>query len=363
MTTNPSSPTPAGETPRRRRKTPRTGGWRLRGLLLLAIGGAAYYGLEVGNQLLVDRLAGDTADEGVIQVIETPIEEPTAPVSPRVAASEGPGNALLRQAAALLDQGDSLSANISQVGWLGGQATQTQGVYHQLGGGKKRRFLTDLSGQVAGIPTRLLRVSDSRRLYTDLAWGEDPSNPERSVTRIDLRHVREAIEEQSTTPSPSDWQRFGGLPMLVTGLEEAFAFGQPRRMQFRNETVLAMVGRWRPERLEGLSAVGATADRAPQHVVIALSETTRFPLMVEYRDARDPLSANGLTDDAMLRPSRRPLLKIELARLPLREPLDPRQFTYQPNFNGLSDQTDRELRLVRARRDTAALASKATARR
>lgn len=350
MTTNPSNPTPLDPPRKRRQKTPRTGGWRLRGLLLLAVGVAAYYGLEVGNDLLVDRLANNSPDDGVIQVIELPTEEedPTsvAPATPQEAASEGPGNALLRQSAALIDRGDSLSATINQVGWLDGEETRTQGVYHQLGGGSKRQFLSELTGEIGGTPTRILRVSDGRFLWTDLAWGDNPSEPQRTVTRIDLRRVREALDQDDQTSRPSDWQRFGGLPMLMAGLDKSFAFGQPRRMQFRQETVFAMVGRWRPERLDALSSTGPPADRAPQHVVIAISEATRFPLMIEYRDARDALSRRDLPDDAMLRPSRRPLLKIELARQPLRDQLDPRLFRYQPRDGGWADQTDRELRLV-----------------
>ncbi|QDV74948.1 hypothetical protein [Botrimarina mediterranea] len=320
-----------------------------RGLALLAVGVGAYYGLELADQVLMDRLAGGRQD----LVIE-PIESPPAPSPPppRVAASsEGPGNAYVRRAALMLEEHSTVGVRIDQHGWIDGEPVKASGQYYQLGAGGQRQFLLEQTGQLAGFPTRLLRVSDSRFMWTDLAWG-DPSQPNRSVTRVDLRKVRRAVEgsedeeDQPLSDDPSAWSRFGGLPMLLAGLDESFTFGQPWLMQFRNERVAAMVGRWRPERLKQLYGHEEVPPRTPNHVVIALSETTGFPVLVEYRDNKDPLSAEGLADKTLLTSSNRPLFKLDLGAPTFDEHLDSRLFSYRPTKDDWSDQTDREVRLA-----------------
>lgn len=335
MTTTPRSPTP-----KRRR-----GVWLLRVLVMGGLGVVAYYGLEVADDLLMQRLAG-TAAPAPIDLAELPPDLTEAARGP----SEGPGNGLLRRSAYALDGRQSITATVSQDGWIDGERVATRGEYHQLGGGPDRAFLLKQTGKLAGQPTRLLRVSDSRFLWTDLTWGPDAESLQRSVSRIDLRRVRRAVKERAgaaTTLDPSAWSRFGGLPMLVNGLEQAFAFGQPRHRLLRGKTVLAMVGRWRPERLDELTADGKIPPRAPQHVVIALDESTLFPVLLEYRDRRDLLSRPNLSDDDLLVPSNRPMLKMELAHVPGTPPLDQRMFAYRPNEAGWIDQTERELQLVR----------------
>ncbi|QDT69506.1 hypothetical protein MalM25_24450 [Planctomycetes bacterium MalM25] len=352
MTTTPPDPTPS-------RKSP---GWRLRGLVLLVSGVVAYYGLELTDRLLADRLARERID-GVIEIVETVAEsDPLAAPSTAARLEEGPGNPLLRRGAELFERSGSISAAIRQEGWLDGAAVHTQGVYHQSGGGDERKFLLEVTGELAGAPTRLLRLSDGQFLWTDLAWGHDPSHPERSVTRIDLREVRQLITKAGANAS-LDWSRFGGVPMLLAGLDEAFTFGPPHRMHFRGDTVLAMVGRWRESRRGQLVEGGTLPRRAPQHVVIALSEADSFPRLIEYRDARDPLSDEGMPDESMLRPSTKPLLKIELARRPIRAPHDPRLFAYRASDDNWVDRTDRELRLLRDRHSGAGLLAEAPTER
>lgn len=324
----------------------------------MGMGVAAFYALQVGDEFLMAQLEGEPA-AGTIEVISLP---PTGPLA-ATAPSEGPGNGLMKRALLTLEQRGSIRAQIDQVGWIGEESIQTRGDYYQVGSGGERKFRVRQQGELAGVPTKLLRISDSRFLWSDLAWLADESETQRQVTRIDLRRLRSLVsssaDELSDDPTASDpfsWSRFGGLPMLLAGLDESFQFGAPRRMQVRNETVAAMVGRWRPERLEQLAPGKSLPSRMPQHVVIAFNEATLFPLLIEYRDARDALAAVGLPDEALLTPSRRPLLKIDLQGATFGERFDPNLFTYRPSVDDWSDQTDREVQLARTRREADVIA-------
>lgn len=320
----------------------------LRGGLLLALGVGAYYGLEVADRALMESLASGPRS-GPLKVIDLP--DPRGAVPPGAAGpSDGPGNPLLRRAALAAEARGSIAVRFDQRGWLDGQVVETTGRYLQSGAGAARQFLFEQAGRIAGASGRLLRVSDSRFLWTDLAWG-DPRQPQRTVARVDLRKVRQALargdadDPPPVADDPALWARLGGLPMLLAGLDGSFAFGTPRLMELRGQRVAAMVGRWRPERVAEL--VGPTLPpRAPGHVVVALAESTLFPLLVEYRDQRDPLSSPGLPDDALLTSSRRPLLKIDLGDPVFGQPIDPATFTYRPADEAWADQTERELRLA-----------------
>lgn len=329
-----------GTEPRSPTSPSRSAAWMRRGLVMVGLGVATFYGLEVADDVLMRRLAG-AANEPIAEIVELPVEAPRAPAS----SSEGPGNGWLRRSVYALDEVSEISAEVSHQGWIDGKAVTLRGEYRQYGGGASRQFLLGLTGDLAGHPARMLRVSNGLDLWTDIAFDDGASEPVRTLSRINLRDVKRALNErgQASANDPLAWSRFGGLPMLLGGLERDFAFGRPRRMELRGETVLAMVGRWRSE--QGASA--ESSERAPDHVVVALSEATLFPRLVEYRDRSDALLAAAASDDGLLKPSRRPMLKIELTPEPNAPPIDPRMFDYRSSEEGWIDRTDRELRLAR----------------
>lgn len=329
--------------PTRRRGAP----FLLRAVLAAAIGVAAFYGLRVGERLL---FSADTAPESL--VVAPPIE---APEPASAATSDRVGNRYLRAALDALETRRSIACRVEQSGWIDGRRVAVTGGYQQLGAGPRRRFLLDLRGALLDTPTRMVRVSDSRFLWTELTWRAAGEEPQRRVTRVDLRRVRRALgPDAASSPeaeidAAASWPRWGGLPSLVAGLDAAFDFGPGRLMMLRQERVIALVGRWTPEaraRLAG-DAAGSLPPRAPDHVVVALAEQSLAPLLVEYRSSDDPLSRPRVGDDARLRPSRRPLAKIDLRDYRYDAPVEQRLFAYQPTTEEWSDETDRELRLLR----------------
>ncbi|MEN0111794.1 MAG: hypothetical protein AAF805_13830, partial [Planctomycetota bacterium] len=63
-----------------------------------------------------------------------------------------------------------------------------------------------------------------------------------------------------------------------------------------------------------------------------------------------------LADDARLRPSRQPLAKIDLRDFRFDTAIEDRRFAYQPTTEDWTDETERELRLLRGANDRAVVA-------
>ena len=363
-----------------------------KGMTLLVLGVGAFYAFDA-----VDRLLLSPVDSKVVGPLPT-IEPPSGvALTNRNGASTGDrrGNPWLSQSLVQLEQRQSLAVDMVQLGWVGGQLVETHGTYRQAGGGKNRQFSLRLQGRLADRPARLTRVSDGRFLWTDLRWGDSPDDADRSITRIDLRRLRRQSKQSNPAQpepgqavaaftAPGQWLRFGGLPMLLASLDETFDFSPAREMQLRGERVVAMVGRWNPEKLksllkkeeeeeEGTQAVtdgvsdrvsDRVPERAPNHVVIALSRETSFPLMIEYRSSEDPMSQAGLPDEQLLRPSGRPLLKLDFLRPEFDVQLVAGEFQYtRPSGIAWRDDTARELQIAERRREQTMVAAKSGAQR
>ncbi len=296
------------------------------------------------------------------------------PTSPQPVANNKAarvGNSLLADAILRLDRRQSVTAELTCQGALVGTNVRLAGGYRQLGSGDKRCFALDLTGQLADTPLRWTQTSDGRLLWTGLRWDDGKQNAEQSLTRIDLRRVRKnlAADDDGFAPQPGEaaavlqaelWSPFGGLPMLLGGLDKHFDFGPPRVMKLQNNRVLAMVGRWNEAVLKQLLTVtplpGAKPvdppdlskipDRLPQHVVVVLDEAQHTPRRIEYRGAGDPLSAAGLADDVLLTTeSRAPLLRIDFVSVGFDVALAKQQFEFRPPESApWRDETDAYLR-------------------
>ncbi len=342
-----------------------------RGLFMLVLGVIAFYGFDFTMKII----RGDASKTPAL------VNNDTVPVIPVAGASNSSGqsslrsgNAWIKQALVSLEQRQSIACEVVQTGWVNDRVIETRGQYQQAGSGPSRQFKFDMQGRLANVPTRMLRVSDGRFLWTDLQWqklsksdNDDAWNHQ--VTRIDLRKLRRDrndIKEQispgqasAQLATPGDWGRFGGLPMLLSALEEGFDFSAGRRMQLRGEQVVALVGKWNPVRLAELTGADITKigqtwppEHVPHHVVIAVSETNLFPMLIEYRSVNDPLSDYSLEEIQRLVPSKRPLLRINFMNYQFNQPMRSDQFAYRaPPGTDISDKTDHELRLAKERRD------------
>ncbi len=337
---------------------------------MLVLGVVAFYGFDLINK----AISGNASTSVELVSDESAPIVNLAGVNPS-GDQNRIGNAWIQQALVTMEQRPSVSCEIVQTGWVKDRAIEIHGNYHQAGSGSNRQFRMEMQGRLANVPTRLLRVSDGRFLWTDLQWQKltkTESNENawnHQITKVDLRKLRRANKNSGSTPapgqasaqlaSPGDWARFGGLPMLLTALNEGFDFNAGRRMQLRGEPVVALAGKWNPVRLAELTSADVTQigkneppAHAPHHVVIAISETTLFPMLIEYRANDDPLSSASLEEVQRLVPSKCPLLRINFMNMQFNQPMRSDQFAYRvPPGTDTTDKTDHELRLAEKRRE------------
>lgn len=355
---------------------------------MLLIGAAAFYGLHVGKTLIFSGSSNQIVamDEGELPIVTpngVPLVTSQQVVGNQLGAStqntnlvetnSRAGNNWINQALVTLEQRQTVSAEVIQLGWVLDSVVETHGSYEQAGSGAKRKFAFNLQGRLADSPTQIMRISDGRSLWTVMQWENlnplsGATEPKKEVSRVDLRKLRlNTADAPQLRPgqaaanfaATTDWSRFGGLPMLLASINESFDFNAGRRMKLRGEPVIALAGRWNPVRLAELAGNDPETplpieppSHAPHHVVVVLSEETLFPMMVEYRSTKDPLASTQLSDVERLVPSQRPLLKIDFLKVEFNQRLSADRFAYSPPpGTDWQDRTDHELQLAADRRE------------
>lgn len=346
-------------------------------VLCVALGAAAYLALPTVRRLMW----GDNRPAPTLQGLG---DGPLAQVEVEGGTGDNAGNVVLAECLVALDRRASLRVDVLQSGAIEGQMVETSGVYLQQGHGEFCKFSLLLQGRIGSAKSRIWQVQDDRYLFTDIAWddmtktsptgGVVPHPGRRRVSRIDLLQVRQKLEaaqpRANTTPGrataelirPGAWTGQGGLPMLLGALNENFDFATPRQMTFRNEPVYALIGSWKPDRLNHLltpaakpgvaaptSAI-APPERMPDHVLVAIGARDLFPRLVEYRSQSDPLSAPSLSTDARFQESQMPLMRIDLLSVRFDQPISNEYFVYRkPEGVDFRDITDEREQLVENR--------------
>lgn len=298
---------------------------------------------------------------------------PDAPSAPAEAVS--PGDRLIRQVTAQLEHREALAARLRYQVSLDGRQLAGAGSYWQQGSGNALRVRLEL--RIAG-QTNLLQVSNGRFL-----WKEISLPTGRNVTRLDLRQLR---SDASLVESDFDdlgagqaaWTPFrpelapysGGLPALVTSLEEHFTFSPPQAMRWtpspplsgvaEGMPVFAVIGRWKRDQLTALvpklaaeteASRGKAPSRFPQEVLLLVGQSDLFPYRIEYRRLNDPaVATDGDAAAAPLQLSADPLVLLEYYDVAFDAEISPDQFDYSPGDTDWDDHTAEYLDRIRIRR-------------
>jgi hypothetical protein len=139
----------------------------------------------------------------------------------------------------------------------------------------------------------------------------------------------------------------GGLPHLLSSLEQNFAFESPRadELEFsaddgrslRRLPIWILTGHWKPEALQTLLGRDAKADKIPEQlpdkieIVLGRDEVLPlFPYRVTYW--RTPKLDTGGIDHGTS-PAPQKLLSLELFKVSRQRNIAPSEFIYQPGTN------------------------------
>ena len=272
---------------------------------------------------------------------------PKGPVEPyRTARNAYDGNAvpspadpnrLLEQAILTLESRHSIEATIRYKADLFGHKPIGLGVYQELRAGSgldhELRYRYELRTQVDDQPSSLVQVCDGRYLWTycDLGGG-------RSLSRIDVLRVREALENMSdisVSGDLGDLSELEGLSKLLRGLHAAFEFSLVGQTRLAGQlAVWKLRGQWRREKLAHAlpneQLAGEPPDltklpgHLPDHVLLFLGKADGFPYRIQYRrreSERQP-AADAASD--------RSILTMEFFGVNLNASIDPARFVYHP---------------------------------
>lgn len=264
---------------------------------------------------------------------------------------------------------DSISARIRhRVDVLGEKLVGT-GTYLQQGRGETQKIRLELKIQVANQTTNMQQICDGNFLWIQQDKLDDPT-----LTRIDVRRVREAMFDQMGRRSRFEQIQLAlcGLPKLIESLNNNFEFKLVQSDRLDGVPVWVVRGTWRPEALaktfpdpKAVAAAGqgsangdpatvtATAgvqpsvapapagklpSHAPEVVVLLIGRDDLFPYRIEFRRRLEVDEKSPMRTDAT-----KPLIIMEWFEVALDTPIDDRQFIYRPGDLEFTDGTKKLL--------------------
>ena len=274
------------------------------------------------------------------------------------ASRRGEGNELATRVLAMLERRPNIAARVRHRIRLGDEVLAGTGRYWQQGLGDERRTRLEVQTLVAGEAASLVQVFDGRKLWTDRRL---PSG--RSVTRLDPVRLQAAMagtapmarqgRQTTATSLMATAATRGGLSGQLADLVQHFDFDRPQAVQLGDMPALALIGRWKPERLQELwtepddedpetanQQQGATAGPAssgtlpsladwprqlPHHVLLVVGRKDLFPYVIEHRGSDDAPLADS--PEGRL-PTANPMAQFELFEVQFAAAIDDRLFEF-----------------------------------
>jgi hypothetical protein len=213
------------------------------------------------------------------------------------------------------------------------QTLAGSGRYLQSGEGPEKLFRLELTTQLEGYKATQQTIGGKQYLWMRRDFGPE----QRSLARVNLRLVRQAIEESgpplSLDPSPT-WMGIVGLPKMLSSLSQWFDFESARAERVGDREVLRVRGQMnRTMKGQLLSEKkGQGGEQIPDAVELTLGTDTALPLFpyrVEYLK-RVPKDKSGTLA---------PLLTLDFFSAKVRRDIDPQQFEYFPGDQEVEDRT------------------------
>jgi hypothetical protein len=241
---------------------------------------------------------------------------------------------LVSQAIRRLDTQQSVSANLRLRIRLFDADLIGAGLYQQAGQGSGRRFRFELKTQTTDQVIGQIQVCDGESL-----WRYRWSAGQPHISRLNLTRVRQARERlaSETQATAADDLASGGLAAVLRQLSRTFRPLSAEAGYLNDAPVWAVDLAWNsaalatlaPEQRERLDA-GEPLDftrlpQLPERGVVFLGYEDLFPRRIEFRRRTDADGEAGQGGDGD-----RTVVSAEFHDVRFNEPVDPRQFQYQP---------------------------------
>lgn len=322
--------------------------------VLAVVGLGVRHWLQVGGKG-IPLLAFPLPQKATPSAAESSEPDHSAGVRPQA------GDPLIGAAVRNLYTLDAIECKIRQRVDLFGQQLTGIGRYQQLGNGPDRKLRLELKFQIDDRVASLQQVSDGR-----FFWVRQDLMGEPDLSRVDLRFVRETLEQNRDIPPSAAqkyWTALGGLARLLAGLREQFAFDLAHPRQFDGAPVWVVAGVWKPEALETIAPEAAATwkakgqcpiERLPAHlpdfVVVVLGQDARVPLFPYRIEFRRTIAGSlrvsgdeGRGSESSEASDTSELTSIDLFEVNPKANLDPQQFVYNPGDQEVRDDTEKFL--------------------
>ncbi|MFM9059768.1 MAG: hypothetical protein ACKOSQ_11710 [Planctomycetaceae bacterium] len=188
-----------------------------------------------------------------------------APAGDRI-EDEAQAERIVTGALLALDRADPFVARIRQKAWVGNRVLIGSGRYVQAGVGETQRFRFESrlecvseSTSTRSEPFESVAVCDGLFLWNYRRSATDPP----ALERIDVRRVREKLEQLKIPDLESASRYLGGLQRTLWSTREWFQFQVAESADLDGLPAWRVEGRWHPERLVMTLPDLAAAARRP----------------------------------------------------------------------------------------------------
>jgi uncharacterized protein YcgL (UPF0745 family) len=213
------------------------------------------------------------------------------------------------------------------------QTLSGSGHYLQSGKGPEKLFRLELTTQLEGSKATQQTIGGRQYLWIRRDFGAQ----QRSLSRVDLRRVRQAIEESgpplALDPSPT-WLGIVSLPKMLSSVSHWFEFEAAREDRAGERRVLQVRGLLKEDRKEQLlgDGKGQAGEQVPDAVELTLGTDVALPLFpyrIAYLKRRGQDNRNEFV----------PLLTLDFHSAKVRRDIDAKEFDYLPGDQEVTDRT------------------------
>jgi hypothetical protein len=245
---------------------------------------------------------------------------------------------MVAAALAGLGKSESITARVRQLARVGDTVLKGGGRYLQSGTGEDQRFRFESRLSAETEEFEVLEVGDGLFFWTYRKLGSQPP----TVTRIDIRRVRERLQGLKV-PDPANASPYlGGIQRSLGLVREWFRFVSVSSAAIDDMPVWSIEGRWNGDRLASLlpaqaeaikSVAGISAADLPEglpwSVRLSIGKRALFPFRIEW------LAIPGQRPIAATTPE--VVAVLEFYDVRMGEPVDATAFVYKPATEGLMD--------------------------